>query len=1012
MGQQCRPRSEACHAAGARRSSFATSHTSNLLERHTQPRRHTLFIAGMRLATLLTAAAVGTAAGSAGSAAAAGPALPPACLDSNAPQQLPGAAGTLTLGAKQSSGGDPLPADMLCWWEIPAPAGSVVKFDFSWVDLGAAGCDPGDSSVAVVQVYDSTDPDTALSSICNAGGSSARRAQVVDLLRRRRALADSNSVTSPHTAVVIMETPPKYNDAYGFEVKYAVVSSGSGGASQQPPTPSPGGAVVASPSPSSSAAAGSPSASAAAATPTSSGSAAAATVSSVPAPPSTGAIAGGSVPAATPSASASAAAASASAAAAAATPSKSPAAASPSSAAAAPSASVAVAPSSSPSRAPPAPASSPSASSSPEPDVVLPSPPAVGGGPQTASLTIPGINSMWAGKGASLLISGALGDLCAATGAETYRFTGFTFTPAGYSPTGQRTPPKLSFQVLPPAPGRKVNPYRRRLAGSASSSPAEDSAFALVNALYTQLQDPDSVLRAGTVTKGFTADPATVSLAWTAPASVRLTPDGLLPFKVPYGKTGRGAAAQRNTLTLTNTGGAPLVITAMALSILDTPYPSIITSKLLALDTSSLPSSFPVAVAPGASVSVAVVADPSVLPVDASSSVFGLVSIDHNVPDGPHAVGVSFDVTGGSGGSSGGGMEELANPAFRDGALTGLGAAVAAGCILSLCIRRCNKKRGHPSNSISSSTEGSKSSGGSSSGSGHVAVAGRGGRISLWDLLFSRRIPYARAPGGNSGGGSSGGGGEDTSVSSSSSGAGGASAGGVTLEMRSTALPPLPGAVSSSSSGLPSTPATATLSSGGGISGASTFASPVGGSGLSGGRGFVTPVAPTLGGPVPSPAATVGAAMRSPLGGPGGMQAAAAAPASATPSSAARAAPYPLVLRAKPVMKAAEFESRWASLSTVDMWGATMLAPPGPGQLEGALAKEAIACMASGVMTGVAKYYFYAQEESSGRFCMAEVSLTLASLRLSVVLKAPDASLGAAFLEVFKRPVKPLLRPE
>ncbi len=122
-----------------------------------------------------------------------------------------------------------------------------------------------------------------------------------------------------------------------------------------------------------------------------------------------------------------------------------------------------------------------------------------------------------------------------------------------------------------------------------------------------------------------------------------------------------------------------------------------------------------------------------------------------------------------------------------------------------------------------------------------------------------------------------------------------------------------------------------------------------------------------------------------------------------------------LRLRAKPVLKAAEFESRWAALTTVELWGATLKALPAPGELEKALAAGAILCMASGTVGGVSMYYFYAQEDApggegrEGRLCMSEVSITVASLRLSAVIKAPDMTLGLQFVEVFKKTLQPLL---
>jgi hypothetical protein len=113
-----------------------------------------------------------------------------------------------------------------------------------------------------------------------------------------------------------------------------------------------------------------------------------------------------------------------------------------------------------------------------------------------------------------------------------------------------------------------------------------------------------------------------------------------------------------------------------------------------------------------------------------------------------------------------------------------------------------------------------------------------------------------------------------------------------------------------------------------------------------------------------------------------------------------------LQLRLKPSLKASEFESKWASLGHVEMMGATLKAPLGTGELERVLAASGIACMASGAVAGVAKYYFYAQEEPSGKLAMAEVSVTAASLRLSAVIKASEPGIAAEIAEVFTAAMK------
>lgn len=56
--------------------------------------------------------------------------------------------------------------------------------------------------------------------------------------------------------------------------------------------------------------------------------------------------------------------------------------------------------------------------------------------------------------------------------------------------------------------------------------------------------------------------------------------------------------------------------------------------------------------------------------------------------------------------------------------------------------------------------------------------------------------------------------------------------------------------------------------------------------------------------------------------------------------------------------------------------------------------------MASGTVAGISKYYFYAQQQDAaavaeaGSLCIVECSVALASLRLSLVVKAATPALG------------------
>jgi hypothetical protein len=109
------------------------------------------------------------------------------------------------------------------------------------------------------------------------------------------------------------------------------------------------------------------------------------------------------------------------------------------------------------------------------------------------------------------------------------------------------------------------------------------------------------------------------------------------------------------------------------------------------------------------------------------------------------------------------------------------------------------------------------------------------------------------------------------------------------------------------------------------------------------------------------------------------------------------------------VLRAADFEARWASMPTVEVWGASLrpgLAPgrPAAGELEAALAAANIACMASGSVGGVAKYFFFAQEDGAGApQHLAIAELSLGGGRLSGIAKASSPAVGAELVKEAKR---------
>lgn len=107
-------------------------------------------------------------------------------------------------------------------------------------------------------------------------------------------------------------------------------------------------------------------------------------------------------------------------------------------------------------------------------------------------------------------------------------------------------------------------------------------------------------------------------------------------------------------------------------------------------------------------------------------------------------------------------------------------------------------------------------------------------------------------------------------------------------------------------------------------------------------------------------------------------------------------------LVARPQLKASDFEGRWKALPTIEVWGAQFAREPRAGEVERALAPRHISCMASGSVSGVLKFYFFAQGADATSLAIAELSLTLASRRASCLVKATPKDLGAQFLDAIR----------
>ena len=75
-----------------------------------------------------------------------------------------------------------------------------------------------------------------------------------------------------------------------------------------------------------------------------------------------------------------------------------------------------------------------------------------------------------------------------------------------------------------------------------------------------------------------------------------------------------------------------------------------------------------------------------------------------------------------------------------------------------------------------------------------------------------------------------------------------------------------------------------------------------------------------------------------------------------------------------------------------ELWGVTLPRLPGDGELEARLAEKGLACLASGKLPSVKKYYFFGVGRGTGALVMAEATVSLDSKRLSAVLKTENAS--------------------
>jgi len=109
----------------------------------------------------------------------------------------------------------------------------------------------------------------------------------------------------------------------------------------------------------------------------------------------------------------------------------------------------------------------------------------------------------------------------------------------------------------------------------------------------------------------------------------------------------------------------------------------------------------------------------------------------------------------------------------------------------------------------------------------------------------------------------------------------------------------------------------------------------------------------------------------------------------------------------------ADFETRWEDLRTLDIVGGTLAkgVKGGESELEAHLTPLRVRCIASGVVNGVTKQYFYALDaEDEGCLFAAEITVTHSSGHVSALIKGPVGDKGVEFANILTSRLRVLLQ--
>ena len=96
-------------------------------------------------------------------------------------------------------------------------------------------------------------------------------------------------------------------------------------------------------------------------------------------------------------------------------------------------------------------------------------------------------------------------------------------------------------------------------------------------------------------------------------------------------------------------------------------------------------------------------------------------------------------------------------------------------------------------------------------------------------------------------------------------------------------------------------------------------------------------------------------------------------------------------LNPSPSMDPAAFEQLWSAGSVIGEWSDSITVQRRPDEVEQMLGKIGIQCLASGVVEGIEKFFFFAESSTTPTLFLLEVSFETDQEEYSVIIKAASA---------------------